>query len=78
MSEMLELPNTLVVVALRAESAGVFEAAGIPVLYCGVGKVNAAIALARPSHRHPGGMPRVRAAGHGRARFGICIGGDAV
>lgn len=40
------LPNTLVVVALRAESAGVFEAAGVPVLYCGVGKVNAAIALA--------------------------------
>src|SRR5258708_6436691 len=39
---MPELPNTLVVVALRAESAGVFEAAGIPVLYCGVGKVNAA------------------------------------
>jgi len=44
---MAELPRTLVVVALRAESAGVFEAAGIPVLYCGVGKVNAAIALAR-------------------------------
>jgi adenosylhomocysteine nucleosidase len=39
------LPNTLVVMALRAESAGVFEAAGIPVLYCGVGKINAAIAL---------------------------------
>jgi adenosylhomocysteine nucleosidase len=36
-----------VVVALRAESAGVFEAAGIPVLYCGVGKVNAAMALTR-------------------------------
>jgi len=52
MSEMLELPNTLVVVALRAESAGVFEAAGIPVLYCGVGKVNAAIALARELSRY--------------------------
>jgi adenosylhomocysteine nucleosidase len=39
------LPNTLVVMALRAESAGVFEAAGVPVLYCGVGKINAAIAL---------------------------------
>jgi adenosylhomocysteine nucleosidase len=44
---LVELPNTLVVVALRGESAGVFEAAGIPVLYCGVGKVNAAMALAR-------------------------------
>jgi adenosylhomocysteine nucleosidase len=34
-------------VALRAECAGVFESAGIPVTYCGVGKVNAAAALAR-------------------------------
>jgi adenosylhomocysteine nucleosidase len=42
---VLELPRTLVVMALRAESKGVFEAAGVPVLYCGVGKVNAAIAL---------------------------------
>ncbi len=33
--------------ALRVESAGVFEAAGVPVLYCGVGKVNAAMALTR-------------------------------
>ena len=31
------LPKTLVVMALAAESAGVFEAAGVPVLYCGVG-----------------------------------------
>lgn len=37
----------LVVMALQAESAGVFEEAGVPVLYCGVGKVNAAIALTR-------------------------------
>ena len=49
---MLELPSTMVVVALQAESAGVFEAAGIPVLYCGVGKVNAAIALARALTRY--------------------------
>jgi adenosylhomocysteine nucleosidase len=40
-------PGTLVVMALPAESDGVFEAAGVPVLYCGVGKVNAAIALTR-------------------------------
>jgi adenosylhomocysteine nucleosidase len=46
------LPSTLVVVALRAESAGVFEAAGIPVLYCGVGKINAAIALTRELTRY--------------------------
>jgi adenosylhomocysteine nucleosidase len=44
--------RALVVVALRAESAGVFEAAGIPVLYCGVGKVNAAIALTRELSRY--------------------------
>jgi adenosylhomocysteine nucleosidase len=46
------LPRTLVVVALAAESAGVFEAAGVPVLYCGVGKVNAAIALTRELARY--------------------------
>jgi adenosylhomocysteine nucleosidase len=46
------LPRTLVVVALRAESAGVFETAGIPVLYCGVGKINAAIALTRELTRY--------------------------
>jgi adenosylhomocysteine nucleosidase len=42
---MLQLARKVVVVALRAEAAGVFESAGIPVLYCGVGKVNAAMAL---------------------------------
>jgi adenosylhomocysteine nucleosidase len=40
-------PAILVVMALRAEGAGRFEAAGIEVLYTGVGKVNAAIALTR-------------------------------
>lgn len=38
--------------ALRVESAGVFEAAGVPVLYCGVGKVNAAMALSRELTRY--------------------------
>jgi adenosylhomocysteine nucleosidase len=38
--------------ALQAESAGVFEGAGVPVLYCGVGKVNAAIALSRALSRY--------------------------
>ncbi len=37
----------LVMMALPAESNGVFEAAGVNVLYCGVGKVNAARALSR-------------------------------
>lgn len=38
--------------ALQAEGAGVFEAAGVPVLYCGVGKVNAAIVLTRELARY--------------------------
>jgi adenosylhomocysteine nucleosidase len=49
------LPKTLVVMALAAESDGVFEAAGVPVLYCGVGKVNAAIALTRELSRYAQG-----------------------
>jgi adenosylhomocysteine nucleosidase len=53
------LAQTLVVMALPAESAGVFEAAGVPVLYCGVGKVNAAIALTRELARYAhAGAPR--------------------
>jgi len=44
--------DTLVVMALHGEAAGVFEAAHVPVLYCGVGKVNAAIALGRELSRH--------------------------
>ena len=59
---MPELSPVLVVMALAEESDGVFEAAGIPVLYCGVGKVNAAIALTRELRRyvHAGkGLPPV-------------------
>jgi adenosylhomocysteine nucleosidase len=52
------LSRTLVVMALPAESDGVFEAAGVPVLFCGVGKVNAAIALTRELSRYiRGGEP---------------------
>jgi adenosylhomocysteine nucleosidase len=47
------LPPIIVVIALRAESAGVFEAAAVPVLYCGVGKVNASIALTTALTRYP-------------------------
>src|SRR6202023_4063082 len=49
---MVELPRTLIVVALQSETAGVFEAANIPVLYCGVGKVNAALVLSRELTRY--------------------------
>jgi adenosylhomocysteine nucleosidase len=41
------LTDPLLVMALPMESQGVFEGAGIPVLYTGVGKVNAAYALTR-------------------------------
>jgi adenosylhomocysteine nucleosidase len=69
---MPELPSALVVVALREESAGVFEAAGIPVLYCGVGKVNAASALARALTRYAlqgRAMPRVMNFGSAGSRL---------
>jgi adenosylhomocysteine nucleosidase len=49
---MSELPAIIVVIALRVESSGVFEAAGVPVLYSGVGKVNAAIALTKELSRY--------------------------
>jgi adenosylhomocysteine nucleosidase len=54
-----ELPRVLVAMALAAEGAGRFEAGGIAVLYTGVGKVNAAIALTRAltNYRHAGAAP---------------------
>ena len=77
---MPKLPSTLVVVALPVESAGVFEAAGIPVLYCGVGKVNAAIALTRELTRYAErghAMPQVLnfgSAGSRRYAAGVLVG----
>jgi adenosylhomocysteine nucleosidase len=55
-------PRWLVVMALPLEGQGVFEQAGIPVLYTGVGKVNASMALTRAlaAHRHAGRpLPRI-------------------
>ena len=49
---MDELARTIVVIALPMEAAGVFAAARIPVLYCGVGKVNAAINLSKELSRY--------------------------
>jgi len=42
-----ELPTTLVVMALEIESQGLFAARRVPVLYTGVGKINATLALCR-------------------------------
>jgi adenosylhomocysteine nucleosidase len=55
-------PADLIVMALPLESQGVFERAGVPVLYTGIGKVNAAHALTRRlcEYRHAQQpMPRV-------------------
>ena len=46
-TQLPQFPDPLVVMALPLESQGVFERAGIPVLYTGVGKVNAVYALTR-------------------------------
>ena len=46
------LPPVLVVMALPAEAAGRFERQEIPVLYTGIGKVNAAVALCRRFARY--------------------------
>lgn len=50
----VDLPRVLVVMALPLESQGVFERASVPVLYTGVGKVNAAYGLTRKlaEYRH--------------------------
>ena len=50
------LPEKLVVMALKAEGQGLFERRGIPVLYTGLGKVNAAITLTQrlSAYRHAG------------------------
>jgi adenosylhomocysteine nucleosidase len=50
------LPQRLIVMALDIESQGVFEEHGVPVLYTGLGKINAAIALTRrlAAFRHAG------------------------
>ncbi|MES1177591.1 MAG: 5'-nucleosidase [Myxococcales bacterium] len=44
---MAEQTQPLVVIALELEGQGLFEQAGIPVLYTGLGKVNAALSLAK-------------------------------
>lgn len=46
MRAMIVPPPPLVVMALEIEAQGVFAHAGVPVLYTGLGKVNAAAALA--------------------------------
>jgi len=68
-----------VVMALPLEAQDVFDRAGIPVLYTGVGKVNAAMTLARAltGYRHDGRpLPRVvnfGSAGSGRFAAGTVV-----
>jgi adenosylhomocysteine nucleosidase len=56
---MTERPATLVVMALEIEAQGVFERAGVPVLYTGLGKINAALSLMRAlrDYRHAAQAP---------------------
>src|SRR5579863_5022000 len=56
---MTERPATLVAMALEIEAQGAFERAGVPVLYTGLGKVNAALSLMRAlrDYRHAGAPP---------------------
>ncbi|HEY5806787.1 MAG TPA: 5'-nucleosidase [Povalibacter sp.] len=51
-----DFPRELIVMALQLENQGLFERAGIPVLFTGVGKVNAAYTLTRRlmEYRHAG------------------------
>ena len=61
LSRSLETP-LLVVMALEIESQGLFAERGVPVLYTGLGKVNAAYRLARALSEHRarlGRLPRV-------------------
>ncbi len=53
-----KLPDVLIVMALKVESQEVFERENIPVLYTGLGKVNAAYALTRrlADYRYAGGQ----------------------
>ena len=50
------LPQRLIVMALDVESAGLFAKHGVPVLYTGLGKINATFALTRrlAAYRHAG------------------------
>ena len=74
-----ELSRDLIVMALPLESQGLFERAGIPVMFTGVGKVNAAYALTRrlSDYRHAGlPLPHVinfGTAGSRRHRTGALI-----
>ena len=55
-------PPVLIVMALSVESQGIFERAGVPVLFSGLGKVNATLALTRrlTEYRAAGSpLPRV-------------------
>jgi len=74
-----ELTRDLIVMALPLESHGLFEGAGIPVMFTGVGKVNATYALTRrlAEYRHAGlALPHVinfGTAGSRRLRTGALV-----
>ena len=62
------LAANLLIMALSSESDGVFEAAGVPVIYSGVGKVNAAVVLMEQLERYRrAGIAPVRVVNFGSA-----------
>ena len=74
------VPTLLVVMALDIESQGIFENHRVPVLYTGLGKVNAAIALTRAlaayahAARRPPLVINFGTAGSRRFRAGTLVG----
>jgi len=61
-------PSILIIMALPVESQGIFERAGVPVLFSGLGKVNAAMALTRRlTEYRAAGQPLPRVVNFGSA-----------
>ncbi len=59
LADHLLMGRPLIIMAMPEESRGLIESHGFDVVYCGVGKVNAAYALTRElaRHRHEGNPP---------------------
>lgn len=73
------MTKPLIVMALESEGQGRLEALGFEVIYCGVGKVNAAYALTKALYEHKAaGMPvglvlSVGSAGSGEFNRGMLV-----
>jgi adenosylhomocysteine nucleosidase len=76
------LPNPLVVIALEQETCGLFDRAEVPVLYTGVGKINATFQLTKALASYPATersqllVINFGTAGSNRFRQGECVACD--